>query len=47
MEGFSSTDRTTGLVGGAMYKPTTFAALATKSGSLLSHQDLRPDKSIF
>src|SRR5215218_7061655 len=33
--------------GGAMYSPTTSAALAANSGSLLSHQDLRPERSTF
>jgi|GEM_PF-7005369 len=47
MDGFSSIDRTMALSGGAMYRPTISAALAANSGSLLTHQDLRPDRSIF
>jgi len=38
MDGFSSID---------IYKPTISAALDTNSGLVLSHQDLRPKRSIF
>src|SRR5215218_8998672 len=47
IEGFSSTQMTIAFWGGAMYSPTTSAALAANSGSLLSHQDLRPERSTF
>ena len=45
IEGFSSTQMTIAFSGGAMYSPTTSAALAENSGSSISHHDLRPSKS--